>query len=537
MQSCSVRAKDIDYNAVRSLIAQCDHEHQAICGVSAKLWTKPLQHFYLIHCESRRIISVHEPCDYVALSYVWGKPVNILGISDTQSTFPQTIKDAIKVTTQLEFSYLWVDRYCINQSSEVHKTTQIQQMGQIYSQATLTIIAAAGVNPSYGLPGVSRERIRLPCDVVIGAYRVTPVPDSPKSYIQNSVWATRGWTYQEAYLSRRLLFFTDSQLLFECRGAAMKSSNLAKCYAETCTRHRKGGQTLKALVDNIDDFSSRELRFVQDRLRAFLGVLAHFSAAPVPIYHIWGVPLVFIRSRDKWELFLHTWEATQSDRNPGYPSWSWLGWTGRISAKNVLDYAFNDYYSVKVEEKNQVVDLSPTLLQQYYSVGNSPEAAPAVLQLESTVFPIYAVKHVQPNPGRKLMELIYDMERGSFGLVYGYQDLDVIPEMVNEPSWVTWQGRNGKWVYSKYTVLDRTFPGNLTGNEKTKLLAVNIGGRSIFSEVGILRAVGGGYETVGFISLFKGSTILIEVGDGEVPQNKSVDCWAPRMTPDKVRWL
>jgi hypothetical protein len=35
--------------------------------------------------------------------------------------------------------------------------------------------------------------------------------------IQSSAWITRGWTYQEAVLSRRCLFFTDEQVYFVCK--------------------------------------------------------------------------------------------------------------------------------------------------------------------------------------------------------------------------------------------------------------------------------------------------------------------------------
>ncbi|XP_044724639.1 uncharacterized protein HRG_02535 [Hirsutella rhossiliensis] len=34
--------------------------------------------------------------------------------------------------------------------------------------------------------------------------------------VRNRRWNTRGWTYQELLLSRRLLFFTDSQVYFQC---------------------------------------------------------------------------------------------------------------------------------------------------------------------------------------------------------------------------------------------------------------------------------------------------------------------------------
>jgi hypothetical protein len=67
---------------------------------------------------------------------------------------PRTIEDVITVTQKLDFRYLWVDRYCINQQREKGKAHQIGKMDEIYMNAELTIIAAAGSNPNYGLPSV-----------------------------------------------------------------------------------------------------------------------------------------------------------------------------------------------------------------------------------------------------------------------------------------------------------------------------------------------------------------------------------------------
>jgi hypothetical protein len=79
--------------------------------------------------------------------------------------------------------------------------SQILVMGQIYSQAQLCIIAAAGSDPSYGLPGVDKARepqLDIPfgdLNLVQGYY--------PELLLMNSQWAQRGWTFQEACLSRR----------------------------------------------------------------------------------------------------------------------------------------------------------------------------------------------------------------------------------------------------------------------------------------------------------------------------------------------
>ena len=68
---------------------------------------------------------------------------------------PLVISDAIEVVKRLGYRYLWIDRYCIPQNDSAVKHIQIKKMDRIYSCSILTIIAAAGDGPEYGLPGVS----------------------------------------------------------------------------------------------------------------------------------------------------------------------------------------------------------------------------------------------------------------------------------------------------------------------------------------------------------------------------------------------
>lgn len=488
----------LDYNSIRSLITRCGHIDKDTCGIQTALWTKPLEHFHLIHCESRRVISVPGPCEYVALSYVRGKLENRLGESATQSTFPPTIENAIEVTIHLGFSYLCVDRYCINEENETHKTSQIQQMGQIYNQASLTIIAAAGADPSYGLPGVSRARTYLSGAAVFDLYEYVPNPANPIPHVRGSVWATRGWTYQEAFLSRRRLFFNDAQLLFECGNDTSEEIAFCEVLDISIPResvqqrervHRTHSDTnLESLIQSICDYSTREVGYVQDRLRAFLGILASYAATPTPIYHLWGV--LVGSNYGARHIYLASWEFRPSNKIPEFPSWSWLGWMGRMSlSPNSED--LHPGPSVRVEVNGRAVDLSPTLLQRYYSVENDPGAAPTVLQLESTTFPIYApiyavdVKHVPVHKVRKL------------GLNYIRINVNAVPDMARIPHWVSWQDQSSRWVYAGYEVLDRSFIGGLDENGKTDLLGVTIIDGVGYRKCSILRPVAGGYETVG----------------------------------------
>jgi hypothetical protein len=82
-------------------------------------------------------------------------------------------------------------------------------------QAQLTIVAAAGKNPHYGLPGVGSRPRSLLRHMNIGNVKLVqilrPGLDFPKS-----PWWGRAWTYQEGVLSRRKLVFTDHQVFYVC---------------------------------------------------------------------------------------------------------------------------------------------------------------------------------------------------------------------------------------------------------------------------------------------------------------------------------
>ncbi|KAF5003429.1 hypothetical protein FDECE_10026 [Fusarium decemcellulare] len=90
--------------------------------------------------------------DYATLSYVWGNHLDVAP-NETIDMMPKVIEDTALLVRKLGIRYLWVDRYCIPQNDTAAKHCQIQSMGDIYSQSMLTIISAAGSDPSQGLPG------------------------------------------------------------------------------------------------------------------------------------------------------------------------------------------------------------------------------------------------------------------------------------------------------------------------------------------------------------------------------------------------
>jgi hypothetical protein len=167
---------------VRNWLSACKQHHNS-CGTSANM-----PGLILIDCITLQLCCATKDDSYVALSYVWAKSEP----GDTTDSTSQVIKDAISVTKQLNFRYVWIDKYCISQHDAVIKQHQIENMDLIYQGAEFTIIAAAGEDEHYGLSGVSVERD--PQRVVdIGRYTVVHMPPEPWCATLQSTWSTRAW--------------------------------------------------------------------------------------------------------------------------------------------------------------------------------------------------------------------------------------------------------------------------------------------------------------------------------------------------------
>lgn len=222
-----VQQDQADMNRLRNWLHICDSTHPAS--------TEGLEHdmasLRVIDTEELRVREVDTPCRYACLSYVWGKGSQTQYTTNTKDSLeapnglqaadlPQTIRDAIKVTQEAGFRYLWVDALCILQDDPEDKARIISKMGPIYGGAALTIIASANAGPHEGLPGmgsahrsVAQDRVKIQGITLAVALHDPrqPIPD-----IDDSVWSSRAWTFQERALSARSVYFTGSQMIFKC---------------------------------------------------------------------------------------------------------------------------------------------------------------------------------------------------------------------------------------------------------------------------------------------------------------------------------
>ena len=157
----------------------------------------------VISCHHFELVDYEAGMRYAALSYVWGADPGTPE-SETRRTrnelpgiLPQVVIDAAQVATGLGLSYLWVDKYCIDQNDKAHQKWQIERMDLMYENADITIIDAVGADASHELTGVSsRAEVHIAREIVWRSEKLRAVKCSPILEIAASPWAHRGWTYQ-----------------------------------------------------------------------------------------------------------------------------------------------------------------------------------------------------------------------------------------------------------------------------------------------------------------------------------------------------
>jgi hypothetical protein len=391
------------------------------CEGNHKVCNQPRQSipegFCVLDCSTRAILEWEQVVDphshYVALSYVWGTVQGATASGDPQpagilpNPLPRTIEDALLLTHNLGYRYLWVDRYCIPQDNAKSKHLQIQNMDVIYQNAVVTIIAAAGQDPHHGLPGVgTTPRNTQPC-VNIGSRTLVSVKYVTPEVL-NSKWNSRGWTYQEGILARRRLLFTDTQVYFQCNGMHCLESiqaPLGALHTNNNTQmrdpvnmsrvfpHRTLGRTEKELDMRVSEYLRRTLTFQNDIHNAFRGILAaherEFSAstrilAGLRIQRVTSISaLNGLVNGLLWGFSgfpTQTLEAIQ--RRSEFPSWTWLGW--KILGWKTLEplYFFTQGHQLYLMPSNISMEYADSLVLPWAdnrdlilaqdSVGSSP---------------------------------------------------------------------------------------------------------------------------------------------------------------------
>jgi hypothetical protein len=97
--------ESVDFGLVKTWLDFCKNSHASTCKDPEKT---SVPGFKVIDCRTKQVVHPEPGCRYVALSYVWGRPISS---GQSEDSWPLTIQDSIAVTLRLGLVYLWVDRY------------------------------------------------------------------------------------------------------------------------------------------------------------------------------------------------------------------------------------------------------------------------------------------------------------------------------------------------------------------------------------------------------------------------------------------
>ncbi|KAF5636260.1 heterokaryon incompatibility protein [Fusarium tjaetaba] len=172
---------------------------------------------------------------YVALSYRWGNDLPLRLTKDTMSDFiegqpisklPQTLQDAVRISRNLGFKFIWIDALCIVQDDENDWVEQSALMADIYRHSSLNLCAADSAGCGSGIvemaaPHLMEVAAATTQSTDTGLRETVVLVGGPISrYVID--WSgcgllSRGWVFQEGLCSPRGLYVSRRHgLLWDC---------------------------------------------------------------------------------------------------------------------------------------------------------------------------------------------------------------------------------------------------------------------------------------------------------------------------------
>lgn len=385
------------FDMISTWIKDCQASHGVVCR-KALIEVGMDRDLTLIDVEKRCLVKAPSKTRYVTLSYVWGKDWQLLHVDSnhdilfrpgalggTRSTdlaatsnapLGKVVTDAMVITSGIGERYLWIDALCIKQDAGEEKALELLRMASIYNCAVVTIVPIENASAHSPIPGLGLAS-RGNTSISITPELSIAVRKRLDGIIKDSVYNTRGWCFQEAFLSRRSLYFSDQQVFFRCQECTHSEDLLSTttgqddAYKNQVQNLRSQGEgntagmsTLEALHASqktfrelrtpeaqndfmrsysrlIDQYWSRALTVNKDVMDAFSAISTTLET--LLDSHIWaGLPEKFFHHFLLWEICLRKqfggnnddeWVYPQSSRailhSAGgdlVPSWSWMGW-------------------------------------------------------------------------------------------------------------------------------------------------------------------------------------------------------------------
>jgi len=345
---------------IRDFLKKCcnahlDGLHSLSNGCGARsTHLKPMK-LDLIDVRRLCLVEADTTARYTSLSYVWGQVEVLRATKENRQALMQPrvfekfypaplVQDAIELVRMIGEQYLWVDSLCIPQNDTKLTAFYVNRMDYIYSQSVLTIIAASSRSAMDHLPGV-RPGSRSPQHTPkIGNMRLVVRTRELDAPLEESIYESRAWTFQERLLSNRCLIMTDLEAFLCC--PSLLFSELHGSLPEACKRFHplrqlthsrakyESQRDMLSYRDLVVSFTRRQLTYETDILRAFAGISAFLEAKMPHGRMLFGLPTTDIALALSWvsrgpTSRRYTCASPDGAKEFALPSWTWAGWTGR----------------------------------------------------------------------------------------------------------------------------------------------------------------------------------------------------------------
>ena len=331
-------------------LRDCEENHEMCRTTNSKL---PSRVILIQGPENVKLYESKEEAEsYVCLSHCWGKSNIAKTTTSTLDRYkhsipwhelPLTFQEAISFTFRLGFRYLWIDSLCIQQDSVEDWRNEGSKMARIYSGAFVTLAATAADCSSSGCfrqtperpsntysypePGGSRLEVHIRPQLKGEAWNDNSLP-----------LFRRGWTFQECLLSRRMINFTDQELVWGCRTKTVcECSHMEEFYHPENLRSPQQSTSIFHTIarDNpeswhriTEEYSRLKLTFEKDVFPALQGIskeMYQYKKSPY-IAGLWQSSII---SDLLWRVD-YVNQVTRP-RQWRAPSWSWASLVGPVT--------------------------------------------------------------------------------------------------------------------------------------------------------------------------------------------------------------
>ncbi|RFN43818.1 hypothetical protein FIE12Z_11947 [Fusarium flagelliforme] len=391
---------------------------------------------------------------YTALSHCWGtqeqaKKIPTLDRDNLEqrllaamsvSSLTRTFQDAIELTASLGYEYIWIDSLCIIQGDQADWKKECGKMGEVYGGAYLVIAAAYAKDGNGGLFADRQAARRIEFKSSAGHAIKASVSAHRGEIDKHDIWKTgdqywiaedlplftRAWAFQERMLAKRIIHFTSSELVWECRSSATcECGDLSD--GRTSWPQFGPRKTIKTKYQDVIDwghnfermefwddiaaqYSARDITKNSDRLPALASIAKQIDCCGMLGRYLCGIwEETLPHSLLWWSEFKDLKHFPRSDQQaithfrPAVkciPSWSWLSIEGRVSL-------WGRAATVHVE----VTDIAFTL------PGNDPygESAEAAITLRGFTTLVVIYSSPQPN-GSSAVIVVDPISRQEFSL-------------------------------------------------------------------------------------------------------------------------